>query len=60
MDLVQALVYQSVPDLVVPVDDLTGIEAECEPVPSLPGHLFTEKDQEVIGGQMPPGTRGRG
>lgn len=56
MDLGQALVDQSVPDLVVPVDDLAGIEAEREPVPGLRGDLFTEKDQEIIGGQMPPYT----
>lgn len=58
-DLVQALVHQPVPDLVVPVDDLAGIEAKREPVPGLRGHLLAEKDQEVIGGQMPPHPRGR-
>jgi hypothetical protein len=60
MDLVQALINQSVPDLVVPVDDLAGIDAEREPVPGLRGHFLTEDDQEVIGGQMPPCTGGRG
>lgn len=59
VDLVQVLVHQSVPDLVVPVDDLAGIETEREPVPGLRGHLLTEKDQEVISGQMSPGARGR-
>lgn len=56
MDLIQALFDQPVPDLVVPVDDLAGVDAKREPVPGLRGHFLTENDQEVIGSQMPPCT----
>ncbi|ATL88729.1 hypothetical protein SMALA_8520 [Streptomyces malaysiensis subsp. malaysiensis] len=56
MGLVQALIDQPVPDPVVPVDDLAGVDAEREPVPGPRGHFLTENDQEVIGSQMPPYT----
>lgn len=49
MDLVQADINRSVPDLVVPVDDLAG-NAEREPVPGLCGPFLAEGDREVIGG----------
>ncbi|PJN06203.1 hypothetical protein CG723_40460 [Streptomyces sp. CB01635] len=51
MDLVQALINQSVPDLVVPVDDLAGIDAEREPVPGLRGESLTaEEAREFLAG----------
>ncbi|MFV5995800.1 hypothetical protein ACNPQM_26065 [Streptomyces sp. NPDC056231] len=59
MDLVWALIDHPVPELVVPVDDLAGFDAEREPAPSLRGHFLTENDQEVIGSQVPPHTGSR-
>ncbi|BBJ37653.1 hypothetical protein SSPO_003710 [Streptomyces antimycoticus] len=56
MDLVQEPIDQSVPDLVIPVHDLAGIDAKREPVSGLRGHFLTENNQEVVGRKMPPYT----
>ncbi|WP_406300501.1 hypothetical protein [Embleya sp. NBC_00888] len=56
MDLIQTLIDQPVPDLVVPVDDLAGFDAERQPVPGLRGRFLTRNDQEFIGSRVPPRT----